>query len=215
MTTAKAIVSTKDTPWYSLDWTAATFSPSADTSADAPSVISVTDNISFLSGGTAGHIGTWTVGEKKVFAGGLFLGVAYRSFMGLDNDIASRLNQISANTLLSKNAGQLSTAFSAATTKTDVLNYITNNNLTQGTGLTAQQFLDTVLPNLADTIRADQISSYITQPAEKYAQAKLTDNQVVQQQLTVLTSTRQALIESMTNLLKGWQEMLTTLGRSV
>lgn len=167
--------------------------------------------------------GTWVVDNQRVTAGHILLAQVYSGWLSANSNAQTQLTAMNVNTILSKNASafskalrtQVDTATTGASWTYSDLTTLAGGYLTNS-GMTASQFMTAMLPNEAtDTVyTATELESLI-EKVNQYANARLTDNNVLQSKYEVATSVINSCMNAMSNIMKAWQTMLSTLGRNL
>lgn len=164
--------------------------------------------------------GIWVVNNQRVTAGQILLAQIYGGWLSANTNAQTQLVAMNANTTLAKSASAFSkaitdkagagTSLSYSELVTLASSYISN------TGLTATKFVETVLPNetSSSTYTPTELTS-LTETINQYSNARLTDNTVLQNKYESATSIINSCMDAMSNLMKAWQTMLTTVGRSI
>lgn len=162
--------------------------------------------------------GAIIVGDKSYTVGQFVMAKVYQSYMSNEVKIASHLNSMNTNTRLSKAADKLSSLLSADTggiTFAQLKTLVTDNNLNADTGMTVDEFVTAATGAESGDSYTESQTKDLINTVSKYSQGKLTDNVVLQEKLTVLTSNRSTATEYLSNILKGWNDFLNQLTRRV
>ena len=189
-----------------------------------PNYVTTLDpNVAFDDADANAPAGLWAVGGNTTSAGQIVLAKFFAGYLSANTTIGTHLAAMNANTIISNAASKFS-----AQLKIDVSNMGTSvtksyadlvtlaGGYTDGTGLTATQLVELVLPNETAT-NAYTKTTYGTlgTTIDQFVSSKLTDNSVLQEKFANATSNRNTIVDAMTALIRSQQQFLLTLAKGI
>lgn len=162
--------------------------------------------------------GAYVIGRRTYTTGQVVMAKVYHGYINSEAKISTHLNSMNLNTRISKATDQLVSRLTADTdgiTYAEIKALVSDNNLHADTGMTADEFVVAATGATAGASYSASRTQDLIASANKYSQGKLTDNVVLQEKLTVLTSNRAAAMEYLSNIQKAWNEFLNQLTRRI